>query len=366
LERKLVKEWLFAAERGDLPSLTRQLAAEPRLVDALGPGPYWEGDARALHFACSRGHFRVVRWLLDRGSSPNPIRRDGDWSPLHFAAGPAKRNPAKRNIVRLLLARGARMDIFSATALGDVAGVRKFLRRDRKLVSAHGPDGATPLHFAGSAAVARVLLEAGADPASRDRFHDQTPAEWAIGRPGVMRELIRAGAEVDVFLASAMGSLARVKDCLRVNPALARARFPKAKATLAARGETPLSIATGRGHRKVVEYLLNHGARATEGPSPLPGAVHSQDLALVRRLVAAGADPNAFGPRGHAALHAACVYGRLPMIRYLLAKGARLDLRDQCFQATPLDWAEHHNLGRAVAFLKSLGTALRVPPRPPR
>src|SRR6266516_6260346 len=112
VDRGLVREWLAAAERGDLSSLKRHLAAEPRLVDALGRGPYWEGDCRALHYAAYRGHRRVLRWLLARGASVRPITGDGDWAPLHFAAV-----PAKRDIVRLFLDRGAQMDVFTAAAL---------------------------------------------------------------------------------------------------------------------------------------------------------------------------------------------------------------------------------------------------------
>ena len=65
-------------------------------MDALGRGPYWEGDARALHFAAYRGHGKVVRWLLARGASARPITGDGDWAPLHFAAVPAKPDIVRR------------------------------------------------------------------------------------------------------------------------------------------------------------------------------------------------------------------------------------------------------------------------------
>ncbi len=36
---KLVRDWLFAAERGDLVTLKRLLTARPGLVDTLGQGP---------------------------------------------------------------------------------------------------------------------------------------------------------------------------------------------------------------------------------------------------------------------------------------------------------------------------------------
>jgi ankyrin repeat protein len=350
LDKDLVREWIFAAERGDLPALERLYGAEPRLVDALGHGPYWEGEARALHYAVARGHRKVVRWLLARGASALPTTGEFDWAPIHFAAV-----PPRRDLVRLLIDHGAKMDIFVAGIFGDVKTVRRMLREDPSLVSRRGPDGATPLHFAGSPAVARALLAAGADPRVRDTFHDQTPAEWTIERPDVVAVLAKAGADVDIHLASAAGDLGRVKAILRRAPSAINARVSEKKKTIGAEGETPLSLAARYGQRRVLEFLLEHGALATTDPSPLPGAVHRRDRVIVKRLLEAGADPNVFGPYGHAALHAAAVYGNLAMIRLLLSAGARLDLRDKDHDSTPLGWAEYHKHERAVQFLKARG-----------
>jgi hypothetical protein len=50
-----VRTWLAIAERGDLVTLKKMAADEPRLIDALGQGPCWTGKARALHFAAYGG-----------------------------------------------------------------------------------------------------------------------------------------------------------------------------------------------------------------------------------------------------------------------------------------------------------------------
>jgi ankyrin repeat protein len=350
LDKELVREWIFAAERGDLPALERLFEAEPRLVDALGHGPYWEGEARALHYAVARGHRKVIRWLLARGASALPTTGEFDWAPIHFAAV-----PPRRDLVRLLIDHGAKMDIFVSAIFGDVKTVRRMLRDNPALVSKRGPDGATPLHFAGSPAVAKALLAAGADPRVRDTFHDQTPAEWTIDRPDVVAVLAKAGADVDIHLASAMGDLRRVRALLLRAPNAINTRVTAKKKTIGAEGETPLGLAARYGQKRVVEFLLERGALARTDPSPLPGAVHRRDRIIVKRLLDAGADPNVFGPYGHAALHAAAVYGNLAMIRLLLSAGARLDLKDKDHDSTPLGWAEYHKHERAVRFLKAQG-----------
>ena len=107
IDASLVGEWLAAAEHGDLATLKRLLRAEPRLVDELGQGPYWEGNFRALHYAAHRNHRNVVRWLLAHRASAAPVVGDGDWAPLHFAAF-----GGHKDSVRLLIQHGAQMDIF--------------------------------------------------------------------------------------------------------------------------------------------------------------------------------------------------------------------------------------------------------------
>jgi ankyrin repeat protein len=350
LDPEQVREWIFAAERGDLDELTRLHALEPRLVDALGRGPYWEGQARALHYAVSRGHRKVVQWLLARGASATPIDGEFDWAPIHFATVPPR--PA---MIRLLIAHGAKLDIFVAAATDDVKTVRRMVRQDPKVVSSRGPDGATPLHFSGSTAVAKALLAAGADPTARDTFHKGTPAEWAGDRPDVVKLLAKAGGDVDIHLASAIGDLRRVRAIVRKNPRAVHAKIASRKRLLGALGETPLAIAARYGRGDIVAFLIDHGARAAIDPSPLPGAVYKGDRAIVERLLDAGADPNAFGPYGHAALHAATIHGKLPMIRLLLSRGARLDLKDKEHDGTALDWAVYHKHDRAAAFIKARG-----------
>jgi ankyrin repeat protein len=342
----LTRAWLAAAERGDLPALKKMYGTTPALLDAAGKGPYWTGDARALHFAVYRGHLPVLRWLLDRGASPNPVAGEFDWAPIHFACV-----PLRPRVYALLVRRGATPDIVTAAARGDLRELRRWLRDDPRLVRHRGPDGATPLHFARTPAVARALLSAGANPRQRDRCHKSTPVEWTLERPGVPQVIARAGGGMSVFVAAALGDLKTVRALVRKTPRLMTARARKDTAFEGA-GETALGVAARFGRRSIVKTLLEAGASATTTPSPLPAAARSGDLAVVRRLLDAGADPNAFGPHGHAALHAACIDGRLPVIRLLLSHGARLDLRDREHDGTPLDWANYFHHARVARLLR--------------
>jgi ankyrin repeat protein len=344
-----ITSWLAAAERGDLQALEQMYVSDPPVLDAFGQGPYWTGEARALHFATFRGHLHVVRWLLDRGSSPNHVRGEFDWAPIHFAC-----LPLRPRVYELLVRRGATPDIFTAAARGDVRQLRRLLGDNPRLVRRLGPDGATPLHFASTPAIARALLSAGASPRQRDRYHKSTPLEWTLERPAVARVIADAGGGMTVFVAAAIGDTKAMTGFLRSNPRLVNAKIGKNK-EFAGPGETPLGIAARCGQRAMVRFLLENGASATGAAAPLPGAVSKGDLQIIRRLLAAGADPNAFGPQGYASLHAACIHGKLPIVRLLLSHGARLDLRDREYGGTALGWAAHHHHARLVEFLRSRG-----------
>jgi ankyrin repeat protein len=85
-------------------------------------------------------------------------------------------------------------------------------------------------------------------------------------------------------------------------------------------------------------------------------------LQIVRLLLDAGEDPNRYNPEGNHAhttpLHQAVLGGHEAVVRLLVARGARLDIRDTIWNGTPLGWALHGG-GNAQAemaeCLRSLG-----------
>ena len=67
---------------------------------------------------------------------------DGDWE---SALGGAS-HMARRDIVEFLLSKGARIDIFCATMMGQLEAVKSFLTLQPNLIDARGPHGFS-LHF---------------------------------------------------------------------------------------------------------------------------------------------------------------------------------------------------------------------------
>lgn len=78
----------------------------------------------------------------------------------------------------------------------------------------------------------------------------------------------------------------------------------------------------------------------------------------------AGGDPNRFNPEGahsHSTpLHQAVLAGHEPVVRLLVDRGAKLDIRDTVLQGTPLGWALYGGgkaQGAMAECLRSLGAA---------
>jgi ankyrin repeat protein len=105
------------------------------------------------------------------------------------------------------------------------------------------------------------------------------------------------------------GDLARVKAMVGVAPALASARLPG--------GESPIMAAVYRGHREVVDALLDAGANVDVFAAAATGRTDD----LRRTLKEAGA-VRAYAYDGWTPLHLAAFFGRTDAARILLDAGA--------------------------------------------
>jgi uncharacterized protein len=170
----------------------------------------------------------------------------------------------QKEIVNLLVSRGAQMTIFEACAAGEVERVERLIEVDGG--SGYSADGWTPLHLAaffGHTKIAELLLAHDADVTARSRnSNGNTPLHAALAgnHKFVAGVLIGAGADVNatdaagwrpLHLAAANNNL----DALRTLIAQG------ADATAAnGEGKTPLSIAQEKNHREAAAFLRRHGA----------------------------------------------------------------------------------------------------------
>jgi ankyrin repeat protein/uncharacterized glyoxalase superfamily protein PhnB len=234
-----VEQFFRACAAGDVAALRDLLAREPDLVRQRNAG-----GMTALHIAADRPD--VLRVLLEHGADPN-VREPGDNAlPIHFAAGGGHVESvrvlldagsdvqgagdvhemdtigwatvvgaAHREVVDLLVERGARHHVFSAIALGDVDLLRRVVEADpdaiRRRLSRFEQEQ-TALHYvvapadglAGGAfrtgdhyRTLEALLELGADLEATDA-KGRTPLAIAMlrGDREAMRRLHAAGAKV--------------------------------------------------------------------------------------------------------------------------------------------------------------------------
>jgi len=196
---------LHAAARGGHVSAVRLLlehGADPNAREA-GDNTY------ALHWAAAHGQVETVRALLDAGGD---VHGTGDvheldvigWATFYRAPGddPTEMDVSRRDLVALLLERGARHHIFSAMSVGDLDLIQKLVEQDPEALDRRMSPfehGQTPLHFAMSRKryeLLDLLIELGADLEAQDRS-GQTALAVAMlrGDREAMQRLHAAGAK---------------------------------------------------------------------------------------------------------------------------------------------------------------------------
>jgi hypothetical protein len=120
-----------------------------------------------------------------------------------------------------------------------------------------------------------------------------------------------------------------------------------------ARIDLPLAAALGR-----MEHArrLIAGANAEDRHLALSLAADFGHVEIVRLLLDAGEDPDRYNPvGGHShttPLHQAAGAGHDEVVRILVERGARLDLKDILWRATPADWARHAGKTEIEAYLR--------------
>jgi ankyrin repeat protein len=214
-------------------------------------------------------------------------------------------------------------ELFEMIRQGQIEQVKQAVTDDPTLVNAHEPDGA-------SAVLTAVYY----------------------GQSAIARLLVKNGAHLDLFEASALGQVDIVRRMIESNPELINAVAPD--------GFQPLGLAAFFGHLELAEYLVQAGA-AVDLPSynplkvmPLHSAAAGSRVEIARLLIAHGAPVNARQAEGFAPLHSAAQNGSLEILQALLDAGAEVNVRD-AEGKTPLAFAQAEEHSEAVALLRAHG-----------
>ncbi|RDA91555.1 hypothetical protein CP533_4340 [Ophiocordyceps camponoti-saundersi (nom. inval.)] len=345
------------------------LSPEERTIDAF-EAAIWSGNEELLTL------------LLDRGADINEERGKGGTA-LQIAL--ANR---KSHLVRLLIKRGARIDVSNeagsvltlAMSLNDPTEILNYLLDNNVDVNTWDVKYGTALQRAGSsnksAKIFRLLLDRGADVNasggpdgsalqaacchcgleemnlllsrgadinSQSGFHS-TPLQAACFRTEGLEfatTLLRNGADVNI-LGGRCGSALQAA-CVEERRGSGKAKVPIVQLLLSKGADvnaagglcgTALQIAAEGGDFDLVNLLLDCGAKVDAEVEPFGSALQAaccgsnleNKATIVELLLSKGADVNAAGGRHGTALQIAASQGNVDLINLLIDHGARVDI----------------------------------------
>ena len=182
-------------------------------------------------------------------------------------------------------------DMLRAAESGDIENLRLFLRAGMAVDTRDSREW-TPLmvaSFHGNEAVAKLLIESGANPAACDRG-GYTPLHWSALK-GYAQVVAMLSSRLDVNVQSTSGLTALLQAAAAGHVQAAQALINAgADVNLPTReGWTPLHKAVANGHTEMVRLLLKHKAdvhaQHDDGSTPLSLAAEKGKNPLILRLL---------------------------------------------------------------------------------
>jgi len=361
---------LMMAARNGKPEAIRTLLDNGAAINAVET---W-GGTTALMWAVSEGHLEAVRTLLQRGADVNARSY---YVPAANGRGFEGRTPVNAGADQKVeeYATGWLTPLGFAARQGDLEITRLLVDAGAD-VSAISGDGKNPLALAifnGNYAVASYLVDKKADVNQPDaqRF---TPLFWAVDRRNMEK-----GSNGFAWVTTD-DPLPLIQKMLEggANPNAVVNNTPRSRN----RGGSPrivfasaLMRAAFAGDLELSKLLLAHGADphavSSDGESMLEAAAGlafingyheeksgAERLELVKILVDKGEDLNWADNYGITPLMAASNRGDVPLIQYLVAKGADMGAYDL---GKKLDGAFHSSIEPLMAVDYAIGVGTFVP-----
>jgi ankyrin repeat protein len=361
--------WAALRCNSEIAALLLKVGADPNLTNEQGIGP--------LYIAIANGSTDIVKLLLENRADPNLGREDGE-TPLMTAA-----RRGQIEIMRMLLDRGADLSArekkFGQTALMWATGHPESVR----LLLARGADAhaiskswyiTSTIYTPTTSTIGKTGIPWNNDGTYTSKQGGQNALLFAVQKHDLESAKILMDAGVDVNVASADGTTPLLAALYKWDPlgkefvggkgapapAGSSARFSAdlAMAGLLLDRGAKVSVADGAGYTPLhgaalaVAAITTQGrdrsaygnGRATRSRTPQAALAPEADkkladaLAVVQRLLDAGADPNRQtlyptsgpvgdvrinpAPPGSSAFHIAANSDCLPLIRKLADKGA--------------------------------------------
>ena len=315
-------------------------AGQENAVDLLlnrGADPNIPGKWRItpLNSAITKGNASIARKLLQAGADPDVVTDLGT-TPL-ISAARQKDGTRREELVQLLLERGAKVGIQEAAAMGDPATVRSFLD-----MGIHPDD-------ANAGAVTALMTAAGG------------------GHLEIVETLLRRGAAVNPHDSRGLTALtwAMTDGHLAAGERLldsgADPNGPADDEDERELSRPPLQASVGSGNAEAVKMLLDRGAdpngRGVRGRSAVHMAASLDDdkIGILELLLERGGDPNQLDDHDFTPLMMASMVGRVALVRTLLAHGADPGVRGLGGQ-TALQFGKGANRKREI--IEMLGRAI--------